>query len=741
MANWLKILDFKLHKTSVVLWFPTSEIPVGYNVVGQIGMVEKTFTINTPEGDISLSTGKIAMLAPGAVMVQQGGTVLFAAVTVDNSQSEQDFFPLTIEYVEKMYSRGTISGSKVNNKREGQANDAAILVAREVDHVIRPLFPDEFKQPTNVIITLLADDGINDPHHLTVLAASMAIKLSGVPFHGPAAHVSIGVKLDGSLEVNPHVTDESQWLGVFTVGGVKNKTLGIEGWGKEVSEETMDAVLDLGMERVNALVEGQNQFFAKYPVEGKAYNTRPLDQSLVDALMGKRAELESGLYIADKTERDEALGKVTEALKEEFAGGEEPKYTSAQFEDAYEYVVNEIVHINILESDKRMSGRKLDEIRELKAEVNILPTVHGSALFNRGMTQALSIVTLGSTKKAETLNELAGNTYNKYYMHHYNMPGYATGEAKKFMARPGRREIGHGNIGENALRHMVPSAEEFPYTIRVVSEIMTSNGSTSMAATCGSSLALMAAGVPLKKHVGGIGVGLMIDSKNESNYKLVLDIEGMEDHYGDMDFKVTGTSDGITAIQFETKLKGVNPEILKKAFRLSKQGRAQVLEVMKAAISAPAAELAPTAPRVETVTIPQDMIGELIGPGGKNIRGLIESTQFEIPGDLDIDIDDSGRVVVTAANKAQLDSAVAKIKSSVAAPEIGAIYEGIVDKVMPYGAFVDVSANISGLVHVSEMADKFVSDPNEIVKEGQTVKVKLIKIENGKLSFSMKQAA
>lgn len=699
----------------------------------------KKQVISLPEGDVTLETGKLASLAAGSVMLTMGGTSLFVTATVDNVESEQDFFPLSVEYIERMYAGGLISTSKFL-KREGSPNDNAVTKARQVDHSIRPLFPKGFRKPVLVAMTVMAYDGIHNPESLTVLGASIAVMMTGVPFAGPASSAVVAVKEDGSLEVNPALDHEEGLDGEFVISGVTGKVLNYEGWGVELTDEQMDEVLDAAMERIAILNKAQSEFLDGITKPTMEYSELPVKEDVLNyVLENMKDKIKDAIYLYDREEngRQNALAainrQVAEALQTE--GSEVSDF---DIEMAVDYAGKKIMRAGVLEEDKRLSGRKMDEIRPLSAELDLLPTVHGSALFNRGLTQSLSIVTLASSKMNQVYEDMGGE-HERSFMHHYNMPSFAAGEAKKFQYRPGRREIGHGVIGENALMNMLPSQEDFPYTIRVVSEIMTSNGSTSMAATCASSMALMAAGVPMKKQVAGIGVGLITDAENEDNYKLLLDIEGVEDFWGDMDFKVTGTDEGMTAIQFETKLKGVKPEIIKEAFRLSHKGRMQVLEVMNKVISEPRAEVAENAPRVEVVMIPVDSIGELIGPGGKNIKALVEAGEEMAPGfKLDVDIEQDGRVTVFSANKAQRDFVVAQIKGASEEPEIGTIYDGVVDKIMPYGAFVDVNQNISGLVHISEMAEGFVKDPSDVVKEGQRVKVKLIKVERGKLSFSMK---
>lgn len=698
--------------------------------------------IDLPEGAITLETGVWAPLAAGAVKVTQGGTTLFAAVTIEDTESEQDFFPLSIEYVERLYAGGIISSSKFL-KREGSPNDSSVTKARQVDHSIRPLFPKGFRKPVLIVLTVMSFDGEHNPESLAVLGASAAVMLAGIPFAGPASSVVVAVDQKGEMLVNPSLKHgEEHAQAEFVLSGITGKLLNFEGWGKEVSEETMDKVLDTALDRIKILNDAQLAFVKGIAKPQMSYSELPVKQEVLDYIEANHKEdIKKAIYMFDREEngRQIALASVRKLVAEKLITPE-ADVTDFDVEMAVDYVGKKIMRAGVLSEEKRLSGRKLDEIRPITASVDVLPTVHGSAMFTRGLTQSVSIVTLGPAKLNQIMEGMGGET-EKGFMHHYNMPSFASGEAKKFQYRPGRREIGHGAIGENALRYIVPSQEEFPYTVRVVSEIISSNGSTSMAATCASSMALMAAGVPLKAAVAGVGVGLITDDQNPDNYKLLLDIEGVEDFWGDMDFKVTGTSTGITAIQFETKLKGVSPDILKKAFRLSKTGRAHVLGEMAKAIQAARPEVAPNAPRVEVVMVPVDMIGEIIGPSGKNIKALTEAAEKLAPDfKLDIEIEQDGRVLISSANKAQRDFVVNQLQANTMEPEIGKVYTGIIDKVMPYGAFVDISARISGLIHVSELADGFVKDPGDVVSEGQEVKVKLIKIENGKQSFSIKQA-
>lgn len=704
--------------------------------------MEKTHIIQTESGDIKLSTGKIATLSAGAVMVQKGGTVILATADVASQPTPGDMVPLTVEYLERYYATGVLSGSRFK-KREGNPSDAAITVAREIDHTIRTLFPKDFRNAVNVLITVMANDGVNNPEELTVLGASSALMISGIPFAGPVASVVVAVNQDQSLTINPKldpVHDHTKdLLGEFVIGGNSTKILNMEGWGKELSNDVMDLVVDKGLIEVAKLCAAQQEFIQQNAKPVISYEKSELPEELVNALYTTERELiEKYIYGLDKKERGNAKTQELMPQLETRYVNEVTGYTQAQLKEAYEYVAKKIMRDGILNQNKRFSNRTMHEIRPLSAEVDVLPTVHGSALFNRGLTQSLSIVTLGSTAKSKGFNDMNDEDTMEPFMHHYNFPPFSTGEAGRVRYRPGRREIGHGAIGYNALKNMVPNQEEFPYTIRVVSEITTSNGSTSMAATCASSMALMAAGVPLKAAVGGIGVGLITKDEEQTDYRLLLDIEGVEDFYGDMDFKVTGTRAGMTAVQFETKLKGVKPEIIKEAFRLSTTGRMQVLDVMDSAIAAPRADLSPTAPRVEVVAIPQDKIGEIIGPSGKVIKAMIAAAQALAAGSVEIDINDDGRATVTTANPLQRDFILNQIEMIIEGPKLGEIYQGPVKSITEFGAFVEIAPGVEGLLHISEISNDRVERVEDVLQVGQVVEVKMIDKKPGRYSLSIK---
>lgn len=712
--------------------------------------VEKTYKVGNAE--VKLSTGKIANLAAGSVVLEMGGTTLLATVTVDKVDASQDFFPLSVEYIEKMYARGAINGSKYQ-KREGSPTEEAIIKARQVDHSIRSLFPKGFKKAVTVILTVLSYDEVNDPEILAVFGASTALMLTGVPYYGPSSSVVACVDDVQNVIINPEAGDREGYMAEFLLSGLDDKFLNIEGWAKEVVEEKMDDILDKSIAVIKEMNDVQRDFVAMvFEKNGKPNLGIVIDESVNIELLAPEElityikdknyeEIKKALFVKkDKdTNRNDNLQVIKDQLATELKDENgEAKYIAMDISNAVEYVARKVLRESILKEGKRVTDRGLDEIRPLEAEVDVLKTVHGSALFQRGLTQSLSIVTLGSQSMEQTLEEMEGE-YKKSFMHHYNMPGYASGESSRYNYRPGRREVGHGAIGENALKNMVPSSEVFPYTIRVVSEIMTSNGSTSMAATCAASMALMAAGVPMKEAVAGIGVGLITEDGNEDSYKLILDIEGIEDFYGDMDFKVTGTKNGITAIQYENKLRGVKLSILKEAFRLAKFGRAKVLEVMNSAISAPREKLSPNAPIIEQIQIKVDQIGELIGPGGKNIKELVQKGKDQFDGkNLDVTVEQDGIVTVTASHRAQMDYVKGLVTDMFATAVLGEEYNGTVDKIMPYGIFVNVSPNITGLAHVSEITDVRNPDVSKMFKEGDKVKVKVLKLEEGRVSFTMK---
>ncbi len=696
-------------------------------------MKKYTTKVNVGGKDMIFTTGGLAFRADSAVKVQYGETVVLAIVTVSKEESSLDYFPLSIEYIEKFYAGGIISASKFI-KRERRPSDEAVLKARQVDHSIRSLFPKGFKRPVSVTITVLSYDEVNDPANLAVNAASMALMLSSVPFDGPSASVAVGVsKENNELILNPTEEQEEELKAHYMVSVREEKRiLNIEGWSYEISEEKLDKIMDFAIENTKDLLVMQKEFSTKYGKDKLAYPIDYVDLALLEKIETEYKDaIQDALF--EGLKRSESLNKIVEEFLEKY---EEDEYSKSDVLNAVEYLARKLTRNMVLKEEKRVSGRRLDEIRNIDIEIDVLPRVHGSALFTRGFTQALSIVTLGSTRLSQTLESFEGEEI-KRFMHHYNGPNYSTGEAGRFSYYPGRREIGHGHITENAIKAILPTEDEFPYTIRVVSEILSQNGSTSMASACGTSLALMDAGVPIKKAMAGIAIGLVTDEDNEKKYKLLTDIEGLEDFYGDMDFKVVGTSEGINAIQLDNKIKGVPVDILKNALRASKKAREFVLNKMNNIISSPKNHLSKYAPKVEKIKIDVDKIGELIGPGGKVIKGIIEET--EKIGPIDIDIQEDGDIYISSISDDARSKAKQMIEDIFEEAEIGKIYEGRVERIEPYGAFVKIGKNIDGLVHISEVTDGFLKDISKILKIGDIIKVKVIGIDDaGKVSLTMK---
>jgi polyribonucleotide nucleotidyltransferase len=677
----------------------------------------------------SFETGKLANQANGAVFAKMGETVVLATVVSAAAREGIDFFPLSVEYQERHYASGMISSSRFS-KREGRPSDEEILKSRLIDRSLRPLFKEDFINELQIITTVMSYDGVNDPSILAINAASAALLLAGVPFEGPVAGVRIG-KFGDELRLNPSMEEMKDSEMDLFVSGTKDAIIMLEAGAKEVPEETILQALEFAHKSMQPLIEMQTAFQKEADREALSYTPRILDETILTFLekdYGKKIKETS--YIKEKAERDTKWNAMKEEIYEKYL----ETYSQNALNECLDHMQKKLVRKEIIETGARPDGRKTTEIRPISIEVGVLPRTHGSAMFQRGETQAISIVTLGSGRQAQLMQSIEGEE-TKRYIHHYNFPGWSVGEVSRANYYPGRREIGHGALAERALVAVLPSQEEFPYTIRVVSEIMSSNGSTSMASTCGSTLSLMDAGVPIKAMVSGIAMGLVMDEKT-GKYAVLSDIQGLEDHFGDMDFKVTGTTKGVTAIQMDNKLKGISIEILRNALGQAREGRLFIMDKMKAVITEPRKSLSKYAPQIEMIKIPQDKIGEVIGPQGKNIKKIIEDTGAEI------EIGETGDVSISAVSEESRESAKRKILAFTEVAEVGKIYEGTVSKLMAFGAFVDVSPSISGLVHVSEMAEGFVKDPSKVVKEGQTVKVMITGIdEQGRINMSMKRAS
>ncbi|RMF94125.1 MAG: polyribonucleotide nucleotidyltransferase [Candidatus Schekmanbacteria bacterium] len=672
-----------------------------------------------------METGKVAKQANGAVVVRQGDVVvLVTAVTSKNDREGIDFLPFTVEYREKTYAAGKIPGGFF--KREGRPNEKEILTSRLIDRPLRPLFPDGYRKDIQIIANVLCTDQENDTDIAAMNGASAALLISDIPFTTPVAAVRVGL-IDGKMKINPTFDELDNSLIDIVVAGTRDAVLMVEGESREVSEEQMLEAIFFGHENLLPLIELQEELRKEV---GKPKNeVQDTKKFEIDSVIREKTEsaLSRAIAVREKLARQEAVEKVFNDLLEEINPEEDQVL---EFKSAFEKMEKRCVRKMILDDAVRADGRKYDEIRPISCEVGVLPRTHGSSLFTRGETQSLSIVTLGSADDEQRVDALEGEE-RKAFMLHYNFPPFSVGEVSNRLAT-GRREIGHGNLAERALKAVMPDSENFPYTVRVVSEILESNGSSSMATVCAGSLALMDAGVPIRKAVAGIAMGLI---KEDEKTVILSDILGLEDHCGDMDFKVAGTKDGITAFQMDVKISGVTKEIVSRALEQAKAGRLYILEKMNETIAEPRSSMSEYAPKIVTIHINPSKIGEVIGPGGKNIRSIIEETGAKI------DIEDDGRVNVSAVDSASADKAIEIIKHMTEEPEIGKIYNGKVKKIVDFGAFVEILPNTEGLVHISELCDYRVKAVRDVLKEGDIVPVKLIDIDReNRLRLSRKEA-
>ncbi len=677
---------------------------------------------------LTLETGKIARQADGAVLATYGETMVLATVvSAKEPKPGFDFFPLTVNYQEKTYAAGKIPGGYF--KREGRPSEKETLVSRLIDRPIRPLFADGYKNDTQVVVTVVQHDLENDPDILAIVATSAALTLSGVPFMGPIGGARVGY-INGEYVLNPHVDEMPESKLDLVVAGTSEAVLMVESEAKELDEKTMlDAVMfgHKGFQPVIEAIIKLAEVAAKDPRDFTAPDHAELEAEMLK--IGE-AELREAYKITDKQARYAAVDAVKAKVKAHFAPaeGEEPKHSAEQVAAVFKELQAKIVRWNILDTSSRIDGRDLKTVRPIVAEVGVLPRTHGSALFTRGETQALVVATLGTGEDEQYVDALTG-MYKEKFLLHYNFPPYSVGETGR-MGSPGRREIGHGKLAWRAIRPMLPSAEQFPYTLRVVSEITESNGSSSMATVCGTSLALMDAGVPLAKPVAGIAMGLI---KEGERFAVLSDILGDEDHLGDMDFKVAGTAGGVTSLQMDIKIDGITEEIMKVALGQARDGRLHILGEMAKALSESRGELGEFAPRIEVMHIPTDKIRDVIGSGGKVIREIVEKTGAKI------NIEDDGTVKIASSNAKEIEAAKKWIHTIVAEPEVGEIYEGTVVKTADFGAFVNFFGPRDGLVHISQLASERVSKTTDVVKEGDKVWVKLMGFdERGKVRLSMK---
>ncbi len=684
---------------------------------------------------LEIEISRLAEQATAAVLGRYGETSVLATVVITDEEKKGDYFPLMVDYEERFYAVGKILGSRFM-RREGRASEDAVLSGRLIDRTIRPLFDHRMRNQVQVVITILSLDEENDPDFISMLAASVALGISRIPWNGPVA----GVKIGKFFESPDFVTNPTEsalkakpWEMITFVSGTDEKINMIELEGKEVSEKNAIRAMEHAGNEIKRLVTWQKEIISKIGAKKTTYSFKEYSESLETKVKKMTAgKLENAIYIKDKMERAAALGslkgEVMSALKEEKLS--EKELAAAEY--FYEESIDEAVHRNIIEKEKRPDGRRLDEVRELHAEVGLFPRIHGSAIFVRGNTQALVITTL-APPNAEQLVETMEFSGKKRFLLHYNFPGYSVGEISSFRG-PGRREIGHGNLAAKALRNLIPSAEEFPYTIRLVSEILSSNGSSSMATVCGGTLSLMDAGVPLKKPAAGIAMGLMTDDTT-GKYKILTDIQGPEDHYGDMDLKVAGTDSGVTAIQMDVKIHGVTPKLLGEALADAKKARLHILATMLKTLPEARRELSPYAPVILRTKIDPSRIGEVIGPGGKTINGIIART-----GALTIDIEEDGNVFVAGSDKTKAEAALNEVKAIVREFKIGEIIEGPVVKIMEFGAIVELGPHHDGMIHVSELKEGFVKRVEDVVRVGDRVKAKIVKVDpvSGKIGLSLK---
>ncbi len=673
---------------------------------------------------LTLTSGDIAFQSSGAVLAQYGETVVLAAVVFSPMREKIGYFPLSVEYQERLYAGGKIKGSRWV-KREGRPSDEEILSGRLIDRSIRPLFPKEFSDyEVQVTVTVLSVDLENSPDIVAAIAASAAIEASPIPWHGPVSVMRLGFE-DNRFLVNPTTSELEKSSLDLVVSTTEESIIMIEAGAKEVPEEKIIEGVEFALGEGKKLISFISEFGKKVR-NGEKINLKVEDKKSilekVDKLAGKDIE-DLLVKLAKKEIGYTEVDEYRNSLLERF--GEEEKQ---DVYDAFEQLLSLRFRKMVL-AGKRPDGRKSDEIRPLSVEVSVLPRTHGSAIFRRGHTQVLSIATLGAPS-LEQLIETAEGEETKRYMHHYVMPPYSSGETGK-IGFPSRREIGHGALAERALLPVIPDEEKFPYTIRVVSEVLSSNGSTSMASTCGSTLALMDAGVPIKAPVSGIAMGLVVE--NEKNFTVLTDIAGIEDGAGDMDFKVAGTESGITALQLDVKTLKLVPSILSFALAQAKKARGQILEKMLAVIAAPRKDISIYAPKIKTIKIPQDKIGYLIGPGGRIIRGLIADTGAQI------EVEEDGTVNISSTDLDSVEKAILRVEELTREAKIGEIYEGVVKRIEPYGAFIELWPGKEGMVHISEMSEDYVGSPHDILKLGDKVKVKVKGIdEMGRISLSMK---
>lgn len=690
--------------------------------------MEKRYEYDLGGRPLVIETGKLAKQANGSVMVRYGDTAVLATATASNEPKNLDFFPLTVNYEERLYAVGKIPGGFI--KREGRPSEKAVLASRLIDRPLRPLFPDGFRNEVQVIATVMSVDQDCSSEMAAMIGASAALSISNIPFNGPIAGVTVG-RIGDEFVLNPTVEQMEKSDIHLVVAGTKEAINMVEAGANEVPEEIMLEAIMFGHAEIKKLIAFQEQIVADNSVEKMDPELHQIDPALEQQVREQATDkLLEAIQIPEKHAREEAIEHVKEEIFALYASEDEAETeeNERKVSEIMDKLLKEEVRRLILEEHFRPDGRGLDEIRPLSSEVGVLPRTHGSGLFTRGQTQALSVCTLGALGDVQILDGLDLEE-SKRFMHHYNFPPYSVGEARPIRS-PGRREIGHGALGERALEPIIPSENEFPYTIRLVSEVLESNGSTSQASICASTLALMHAGVPIKAPVAGIAMGLI---KEADKVAVLTDIQGMEDHLGDMDFKVAGTSKGVTALQMDIKIEGINREILEQALAQARKGRMHILEHMMATISTPNRELSEYAPKILTIHISPEKIRDVIGPSGRTINKIIEET------DVKIDIEQDGRVYIASADREANRKAKKLIEDLVREVEVGQMYTGTVKRIEKFGAFVEILPGKEGLVHISQLAQKRVDKVSDVVKLGDTVTVKVTEIDSqGRINLSRK---
>lgn len=688
--------------------------------------MEKTYTMDLAGSQLKVTIGKVAEQANGACLVQYGDTVVLVTATASSKPREGiDFFPLSVDYEEKMYAVGKIPGGFI--KREGRPSEKATLTARLIDRPLRPLFPEGYRNDVHIVATVLSVDQDHSPEIVAMIGSSIALSISDIPFDGPTGSVEVGY-IDGKYIINPNEEERNNSKINLSLAGTETAIMMVEAGAQEVSEaEMLGAILE-GHDIIREICTFVSDIAEEIGKEKSEYEVFKADEEIVAQVKEFGTDLlVDAIRQKDKVVREEKTEKAKEEIKEHFEDlmEEHAKDISAAID---EIEVTEIRR-GIIEEERRPDDRKLTEIRPLSSEVGVLPRTHGSGLFTRGQTQVLSIATLGAISEEQVIDGL-GDDKPKRYIHHYNFPGFCVGDTKPSRS-PGRREIGHGALAERALLPVIPDQETFPYTIRVVSEVLSSNGSSSQASICGSTLALMDAGVPIKAPVAGIAMGLI---EEEGKIKILTDIQGLEDHFGDMDFKVAGTRKGITAIQMDIKVEGIKKEILETALDRAKDARFEILDHIATTIEKPREELSKYAPIIHMITIDPERIGEVIGAGGKIINKIIEQTGVKI------DIDDDGKISILSDSDAKAKEAISIIEDIVKEIEVGEIYVGKVKKIVKFGAFVELKKGTEGLLHISEIAHERTKNVEDVLKVGDSIEVKVIDIakDTGKISLSRK---